>query len=96
MTKLVNLLYDVTSEESRYMLRIAEEHNIAKRAGGMALVLGFLVWALYNADLANNREFARLKGKVWYHYYVGRVVRCVQRVWRKVMLLLLPRNTIYT
>ena len=76
-TKLINLSKDENSEEPKYMVRMAEAHYITKEKSGSALVWGFLAWALYSADLTNQQDFIRQRGKVRYLYDVGKVLRCV-------------------
>lgn len=94
-TKLVNLSRDKKSDESKYMLAMADRHNITKTQDGTALVSAFLVWQLHRFN-RTDPNFKKERATMRYYYNVGKVVRCVEQAWGKVMLLLLPNGTIRT
>ena len=94
-TKLVNLSCDKRSDESKHMLAMADQHNSTKKQTGTALVSGFLVWQLHGFN-RTDCNFKEERATMRYYYNVGKVVRCVEQAWGKVMLLLLPIDTIKT
>ena len=90
---LVDLSTHSGSPELIYMREVVERNNVTRKRSGKALVSGFMTWTVHNVN-RTNKTFDKLRANIRYLYNIGKVVLCVRKHWKTVMLLLLPQATI--